>query len=201
MAGSLEGVSAANFPGAVDPAGDAGDRCVGGLGDDSSAKPYVAWGGETLSILCALVLRVRLHVEMTKLDWLVQRLPQSSDAAAKLGAREFDGTVELLQQASERTGANAGRDRRRAAATGGSAGFHAGCRGCGGLRRTNSVDEPEDAAADSGSVGTQPGAAGARTGADDPRSGCAGVREDRSPRARGVRAADDDHGCRAESSR
>ena len=66
-------------------------------------KSYVAWGGGVaLSILCALLLRVRLHVETTKLDWLVQRLPQSSDAAEKRGAREFDGTVELLQQASER---------------------------------------------------------------------------------------------------
>jgi two-component system, OmpR family, phosphate regulon sensor histidine kinase PhoR len=81
-------------------------------------KPYVAWGGGIgLSILCALLLRIRLHVETTKLDWLVQRLPQSGDSvAAERGAHEFDGTVELLQQASERlerTLAATGEERRQ----------------------------------------------------------------------------------------
>jgi two-component system phosphate regulon sensor histidine kinase PhoR len=66
-------------------------------------KPYVAWGGGVvLSVLCAFALRVRLHVELTKLGWLVQRLPQSGEPAALPEAREFDGIVELLQQASER---------------------------------------------------------------------------------------------------
>jgi two-component system phosphate regulon sensor histidine kinase PhoR len=79
-------------------------------------KSFVAWGGGVaLSILFALLLRVRLHVEMTKLDWLVQRLPQMGNAGARPGPREFEGTVELLQQASERlerTLSAAGEERR-----------------------------------------------------------------------------------------
>ncbi len=66
-------------------------------------KPFVAWGGGVaLAILCALLFRIRLHVEMTRLDWQLQRLPQFDDASQSSGPREFDGTIELLQQASER---------------------------------------------------------------------------------------------------
>jgi len=79
-------------------------------------KPFVAWGGGVaLSILFALLLRVRLHVEMTKLDWIVQRLPKMDEHAPRPGPSEFDGTLELLQQASkrlERTLLEAGEERR-----------------------------------------------------------------------------------------
>jgi len=79
-------------------------------------KSFVAWGGGVaLSILFAVLLRVRLHVEMTRLDWMVQRLPKIGEQAARPGPREFDGTVELLQQASERlerTFAAVGEERR-----------------------------------------------------------------------------------------
>jgi two-component system phosphate regulon sensor histidine kinase PhoR len=78
-------------------------------------RPWVGWGGGiALSVLCALLLRVRLHVEMTKLDWMVQRLPKLGETTEQPGPREFEGTVELLRQASERlerTLATAGEER------------------------------------------------------------------------------------------
>jgi two-component system, OmpR family, phosphate regulon sensor histidine kinase PhoR len=80
-------------------------------------RPFVAWGGGVaLSILIAVLFRVRIHLEMTKLDWLVQRLPQFDEAWAKPGPREFDSTVEMVQQASdrlERTLSAAGDERRQ----------------------------------------------------------------------------------------
>jgi two-component system, OmpR family, phosphate regulon sensor histidine kinase PhoR len=66
-------------------------------------RPFVAWGGGiALAVVCALLFRLRLHVEMTKLDWQLQRLPQFDEASVRPGSREFEGTVELVQQASER---------------------------------------------------------------------------------------------------
>jgi two-component system phosphate regulon sensor histidine kinase PhoR len=66
-------------------------------------KPFVAWGGGVaLSILLAVLFRIRLHVEMTKLDWLVQRLPQFDETATRPAPGEFDSTVEVLRQTSER---------------------------------------------------------------------------------------------------
>jgi two-component system phosphate regulon sensor histidine kinase PhoR len=80
-------------------------------------KPFVAWGGGVaLAILCASLFRLRLHVEMTKLEWQLQRLPQFDPASARPGPREFDSAVEGLQQASERvmrTLAAAGEERRQ----------------------------------------------------------------------------------------
>jgi two-component system phosphate regulon sensor histidine kinase PhoR len=68
-------------------------------------RPMVAWGGGVaLSIVFALLLRVRIHVEMTRLDWLVQRLPQVDEASTMLGPREFDRTANMLRGASERLG-------------------------------------------------------------------------------------------------
>jgi two-component system phosphate regulon sensor histidine kinase PhoR len=39
---------------------------------------------------------------MTKLDWLVQRLPQFDETATRPAPGEFDSTVEVLRQTSER---------------------------------------------------------------------------------------------------
>ena len=66
-------------------------------------KSYVAWGGGVLlSILIALLFRAQLHADIATLDWLVQRLPKTGQATARPLPREFESTVEALQQASER---------------------------------------------------------------------------------------------------
>jgi two-component system phosphate regulon sensor histidine kinase PhoR len=66
-------------------------------------RPWLAWGGGiALSILFAGLFRVRLHVEMTKLDWLAQKLPLFAEASTKPMPVEFDGTVATLRDVSER---------------------------------------------------------------------------------------------------
>ena len=77
----------------------------------------VVWGGGiALSLLFAVLLRIRLNAETRKLDWMVQRLPQFNKAAETRGAREFDQTVETLEHVAERlqrTLAAAGEERRQ----------------------------------------------------------------------------------------
>ncbi len=65
-------------------------------------KLAVWFGALALSALFALLFRIRLYAEMTKLDWMVQRLPQPTETPANSTPHEFDATVEQLQHASER---------------------------------------------------------------------------------------------------
>jgi len=76
----------------------------------------VAWGGAiALTILCAILFRVRLNIETKKLDWLVQRLPLFDEASAQQVPAEFDDTVATLREVSERLGRtlNAADDERK----------------------------------------------------------------------------------------
>ena len=75
------------------------------------------WGsGVGLSLLFAVLFRIRLNVETKKLDWMVQQLPQVDGSSTARLPMEFDATVDTLQQVSERlqrTLTSAGDDRQQ----------------------------------------------------------------------------------------
>ena len=75
------------------------------------------WGsGVGLSLLFAVLFRIRLNVETKKLDWMVQQLPQFDGSSTARLPMEFDATVDTLQQVSERlqrTLTSAGDDRQQ----------------------------------------------------------------------------------------
>jgi len=75
------------------------------------------WGsGISLSLLFAVLFRIRLNVETKKLDWMVQQLPQFDGSSTARLPMEFDATVDTLQQVSERlqrTLTSAGDDRQQ----------------------------------------------------------------------------------------
>ncbi len=59
-------------------------------------------GGVALSLLFAVLLRIRLNAATRNLDWMVERLPQFDAAAQTRTPREFSETVETVQHVAER---------------------------------------------------------------------------------------------------
>ena len=76
-----------------------------------------AWGGGVaLSLLFAVLLRIRLSAVTRSLDWMVERLPQFDATVRGRAPREFDETVETVQHVAERlqrTLSAAGEERRQ----------------------------------------------------------------------------------------
>ncbi len=64
--------------------------------------PAAGWGGGVaLAVLFAALFRVRLHVELAKLEWMVQQLPKLGMGDRKL-AGEFDGAVKAMEHVGGR---------------------------------------------------------------------------------------------------